>query len=287
MTASSSGAGKRWPRRRELAGLRAIVTGGSSGVGRGVALELARRGAFVLATARRGERLAELAAAPAGGAPIGHLAGDLCEPAFRQQLVATAAERFGGLDLVVAAAGAGAIGPFRRADPATFRKILELDLVAPAELVRTALPHLARGRDPAIVFVGSILGLHPLPLHGEYCAAKAALRSLAGSLRLELASAGIDVLLASLGPVASEFWGSLVAGERPGWSRGRPHSPAQAAAAILAGLERRRAEIVPGWQARGYAWLARWLPGLIDRFAARHLEAVAAAPPPAERGNEA
>lgn len=46
--------------------------------------------------------------------------------------------------------------------------------------------------------------------------------------------------------------------------------PEQAAAAILAGLERRAAEIVPGWQAKGYAFLARRLPGLIDRWAARH-----------------
>jgi short-subunit dehydrogenase len=287
MPASSSRAGRWWPRRRELAGLRAIVTGGSSGVGRAVALELARRGSLVLATARRSERLAELAAEPALAAPISYLAGDLCEPAFRRQLVATAAERFGGLDLVVAAAGAGAIGPFHGADPATLQKVLELDLVAPAELVRTALPHLIRGHDPAIVLVGSILGLHPLPLHGEYCAAKAALRSLACSLRLELAPAGIDVLLATLGPVASEFWEALVVGERPVWSRGRPLTPAQAATAILAGLERRRTEIVPGWRARGYAWLARWLPGLIDGFSARHVVALGARLPAAGRGNEA
>jgi len=287
MAAISSRTGCWWPPRRELKGRRAIVTGGSSGVGRAVALELARRGCLVLATGRRSERLAELAAQPALAAPISHLPGDLCEPAFRRELVAAAAERFGGIDLVVAAAGAGAIGPFRSADPATFQRILDLDLVAPAELVRTALPHLIDGRDPAIVFVSSILGLHPLPWHGEYCAAKAALRSLAGSLRLELASAGIDVLVATLGPVASEFWEALVTGERPAWSRGRPLAPARAAAAIVAGLERRRAEIVPGWQARGYAWLARWLPGLIDRFAARNLEAAAAVAPAARRGTGA
>jgi NAD(P)-dependent dehydrogenase (short-subunit alcohol dehydrogenase family) len=156
MAASTSWTGSWWPRRRELAGLRAIVTGGSSGVGRAVALELARRGSLVLATARRSERLAKLAAEPALAAPIRYLAGDLCEPAFRQALVTAAAERFGGLDLVVAAAGAGAIGPFRSADPATLERILALDLVAPAELVRTALPHLTRGRDPAIVLVGTI-----------------------------------------------------------------------------------------------------------------------------------
>lgn len=252
--------------------MRALVTGGSSGVGRAVAVALARAGARVLATARRQERLAELTTAAAGGDhdPIEHLAGDICDASFRRQLVATTAARLGGIDLVVAAAGSGAIGSFRSSGAETLAEILAVDLVAPVELVREALPHLGHGRDPAIVLVGSILGLHPLPLHGEYCAAKSGLRSLAGTLRLELALDGIDVLLATLGPVESEFWTALRRGRRPGWSRGRGMPPERAAAVILAGLERRRAEIVPGWQAKAYAFLARHLPGLIDRWAARN-----------------
>jgi short-subunit dehydrogenase len=255
--------------------MRAIVTGGSAGVGRAVAEALARAGCKVLATARRQERLEELAASLAHEPhePIEHLAGDLCEPAFRREVVAAALERLGGIDLVVAAAGSGAIGRFRDSDAATLASILAIDLVAPAELVREALPHLTAGRDPAIVLVGSILGLHPLPLHGEYCTAKSGLRALAGTLRAELAAEGLEVLLATLGPVESEFWTSLVRGERPAWSRGRGMRPEQAAAAIISGLERRRGEIVPGWQAKGYALLARWLPGLIDRWAARNWRA--------------
>lgn len=258
------------PPRRRLAGLRAVVTGGSSGVGRAVALDLARRGALVLATARRQERLAELAAESLGDEPLIHAAGDLCEAGFRRQLIDTAVARLGGIDIVVAAAGSGGIGRFDEVDPRLLARMLEVNLVAPAELIREALPSLAAGRDPAVVLVGSILGLHPLPLHAAYAAAKSGLRSLAGSLRLELAAEGIDVMLATLGPVESEFWTALVEGQRPGWSRGRGMSPERAAAAIVAGLTRRRAEILPGWQAKGYALLARYLPGLIDRWAARN-----------------
>ncbi len=247
------------------------MTGASSGVGRAVAIALARRGCHVLATARREERLATLVADAHAQAPMHSLAGDICDPGFREKLVDVAVNHFGGLDLMVAAAGAGAIGSFRDACPDTFARILDLDLVAPAELTRLSIPHLARGCDPAIVLVGSILSLHPLPLHGEYAAAKAALRSLAGSLRLELGGDGIDVMLATLGPAASEFWDSLVAGTRPTWSRGRPMSADDAAVAIINGLERRREEIVPGWRARAYAFAARFLPGLIDSAAARHL----------------
>lgn len=258
-------------RRRDLTGLRTVVTGGSSGVGRAVALELAGRGAAVLATARRLERLERLAAEAGGGTRVVVEAGDVCDPAFRSHLAAAARARLGGLDCLVAAAGGGAIGRFRDAAPQTLSRLLDLDLVAPLELVRCCLPQLALGRQPGIVLVGSILGLHPLPLHGEYCAAKAGLRAAAGALRLELAADGIDVMHVALGPVASEFWESLVAGSRPSWSRGRAMPADRAARAIVDGLVSRAAEVTPGWRALGYAWAARHAPGLIDMVARRWL----------------
>ncbi len=253
--------------RRNLVGSRVLVTGATSGVGRAIALELARRGARVLATGRRGERLAEVAEAAAGleGSPLLHAAGDITSPIFRRKLIHTAIEHFGGLDLVVAAAGSGAIGRFRDATADTLTEIMAVDFFAPAELVRESLPALLAGRDPAIVLVGSILGYHPLPLHAEYCAAKAALRSLAGTLRTELAADGIGVLLASLGPTESEFWNHLLTGSRPGWSRGRAMSAARTARIIVRAIVWRRREVLPGWRAKGFALLARLFPRLIDR----------------------
>lgn len=258
------------PHRRRLEGLRVLVTGASSGVGRSLAVEIAAGGGRVLATARRADRLAALATTSAPHV-IEVVAGDITDAMFRDGLPGEAARRLGGLDIVVAAAGAGAIGPFRDGSAATAARVWAVDLVAPAELVRSCLPLLGDSPDPGIVLVGSILGIHPLPWHGEYCAAKAAIRSLAATLRVELAPAGIDVLLASLGPTESEFWENLLAGSRPAWSRGRPLPATAAARAIIAGIERRRREVLPGWQARGYAWCARFLPGLIDRAVSRHL----------------
>jgi len=259
--------------RRRLAGLRALVTGASSGVGAAVVRCLAARGARVLATARRAERLATLAAETTAPVPILWEAGDVTDAGFRRGLVDSAASRLGGLDLVVAAAGCGAIGRFADAEPATLDRVMDLDFRAPVELVRLCMPLLRAGVDPAVVLVGSILGLHPLPLHAEYCAAKAALTSFAGSLRVELAADGIDVVLASLGPTESEFWSGLVAGARPSWSRGRQMPAAVAAEAIVKGMERRSFDVVPGWRARGYAIAARFAPGLIDAVTSRHLQA--------------
>ena len=258
------------PRLRTLTGCRALVTGGSSGLGRAIAVELARRGCHVLATARRPDRLAALARTATA---IQVVAGDLTAPDFRDRLPDIAADRLGGLDIVVAAAGTGAIGEFAAGAADTCPRILDIDFLAPAQLVRASLPLLRRSADPGIVLVGSILGLHPLPLHGAYCAAKAALRSLAGTLRIELARDRIDVLHVSLGPVESEFWENLLVGHRPSWSQGRPMPVDRAARATVDGLVRRRPEITPGWRAKGYAFAARFLPGLIDVIAARHWRA--------------
>ena len=257
----------RFRRRRSLAGLRVLLTGGSSGVGRSLAIELAQRGASVFTTARREPLLATLAA----GHRIAVLAGDITDDNFRPELVAAAMKTLGGLDVVIAAAGSGAIGRFAEADPATLRRVMEIDFFAPAELVRLALPALARGRDPAVVLVGSILGLHPIPLHADYCAAKAAVHSLSGTLRAELAPAGIDVLLATLGPTASEFWDSLLVGDRPTWSRGRQLDAVTTSRAIIAALERRRATVYPGWSAKGFALAARFCPRLIDQIIRRRM----------------
>lgn len=270
MTAIAAGTQRR---RRTLDGRVALVTGGSSGVGRAVALELAGRGVHVLATARRADRLAALAeeAAARGLVPIAHEAGDVTLPDVRRRLVDAAVERFGGLDILVAAAGSGAVGRFGDASPDTLRRIMDVDFLAPAELVRAALPPLRQSPDPAVVLVGSILGRHPLPMHAEYCAAKAALASLAGSLRLEFAADGIDVLLATLGPTQSEFWDSLVAGRRAAWSRGEALSAERTARIMVDALVRRRGEVLPGWRAVGFSWAARLVPGLIDRALARRI----------------
>ena len=194
------------------------------------------------------------------------LSGDITNSRFQEELVEKAKVAFGGIDLIVAAAGVGAVGPFSESSLDTMRSVFEIDFFAPVDLVYKSLPQLKKGRSPAVVLIGSILGVHPLPLHGGYAAAKAALHGFANAVRPELASLGIDVKVAILGPTESEFWDNLVAGERASWSQGRPLSAETTAAAIVAAMERGGSYVTPGWRAKTYVFLARFFPALIDLF---------------------
>src|SRR5688572_15533286 len=101
--------------RRTIAGLRAIVTGASSGIGRALVVELVGRGAKVVALARRSERLRQLAEELASPDRIRWQAGDVTRPKDRAAALELARSAFGGLDALVNNAGLGALGRFDQA----------------------------------------------------------------------------------------------------------------------------------------------------------------------------
>ena len=249
---------------RNIKGIRALVTGATSGIGKAIAQAIAQRGGNVLATARRSERLIELAASSDGR--IQWEAGDQTDATFREHLIASLNTRLGGLDLLVLAAGVGGIGRFETSPKESLESMLAIDLVAPAELARNAIATLRVGNRPGIVFIGSILGYQGVPLHAEYCAAKFALRGLANSIRLELQEDSIDVMLVSPGPTQSEFWNRLLHGSRPHWSRGLPMEASQVAEAVLRGLVKGQREVIPGFSNRWFVRASILFPRLLDRF---------------------
>ena len=253
--------------RRSLDDCRVLVTGASSGLGRELALALARRRAKVLVTGRREDLLQPLVdECRRLGADASCVAGDVSEPACRRDLIAAAHKRWGGLDVLVNNAGVSAHGRFADGDETTLRRILEVNFFAAVELTRLALPLLRAGRRPAILNIGSILGHRAAPLNSEYSASKAALRGWSEALRAELAREGVDVLQVSPGTIGTEFFDHLLAkrGNLP-WGRARCISPAAAAEQIVRALERGRREIFPNWRGRALVLANRLCPALVDR----------------------
>jgi len=165
--------------KRDLRSSRAIVTGASSGIGRAVALELARHGVGLVVTARREDRLRQLAADIVAAQPqatVEIVVGDITDPATRQRALGTAQSKFGGLDILVNNAGVGAMGLFVDAVPERVRRVMETNFFSLVEMTRLALPMLKQGVRPILVNVSSILGHRGVPYSSEYSASKFAVK---------------------------------------------------------------------------------------------------------------
>jgi 3-oxoacyl-[acyl-carrier protein] reductase len=142
-----------------LSGSRALVGGGSSGLGAGIATVLMSEGASVAIAARPGERL-EARAATLGAAAVGV---DLSTDDGPADAVAAAVGALGGLDLLVVNSGGPPGGTFRDLDEASWEAAIDGVLWAALRLVRSALPHLSVGRDPAILIILSSTVREPIP----------------------------------------------------------------------------------------------------------------------------
>jgi short-subunit dehydrogenase len=266
--------------RRRVEDLRVLLTGASSGIGRELALALARRGARLLLSARREDLLRSLVdeCAPLGGA-ADYVPGDVTDPAVRAALIARADELWQGLDVLINNAGVSAHGAFSASDEPTLRRIMEVNFFAATELTRLALPLLhttgqRAGASPppasAIVNIASILAHRGLPFNSEYAASKFALRGWSESLRAELAADGVDVLLVSPGSTDTEFFDHLVARRTAlPWRNAASIAPAAAAEQIVRALERGRREIFPNWRGRALVLANRFAPGIVDRVIKR------------------
>jgi short-subunit dehydrogenase len=257
---------------RTISGSRSLVTGASGGIGRAIALELARHGSQVVLLARREEQLKSVAKEiTASGGRAEWVVGDVSDPAARRAALDRARDRFGGLDILVNNAGIGALGRFDEADPARIRRLFEVNFFAAAELIREALPQLKQGARPIVVNIGSILGHFATPRSSEYCATKFALRGFTDALRAEFAAMGIDVLLVSPGTTESEFFEHVVEEtSAPRWAKQRGIPAEAVARASVRAIRRGRAEIIPNARGRLVCLLNRLWPGLLRRILARY-----------------
>ncbi|HTZ92180.1 MAG TPA: SDR family oxidoreductase [Streptosporangiaceae bacterium] len=186
---------------RGLAGLRAVITGGSSGIGAATARAFAARGSRVAIAGRNVAALQQVAAATNAVC----LPGDLREPGCARATIDAAVTSLGGLDLLVSNAGIGWAGAFASMTEDDIDLLLDVNLRAAAQLARAAIPHLQAGRG-RLVFVGSVAGLVGVPGEAWYSATKAGLSCLADALRAELRPAGIGVTLISPGVVDTAYF---------------------------------------------------------------------------------
>ena len=255
--------------RRQIAGMRTIVTGASSGIGRELARQLVAKRARVVAMARREERLRELENEFHQPNHFIWVAGDVTNREDRQRAIAACAEKFGGLDALVNNAGIGALGPFVAADAERLREVFEVNFFAPINFIRESLPQLHEGRQPIVVNVGSVLGHRAVPDKSEYCASKFALHGMTDALRLELGQDGIDTLLVSPSTTDSEFFDRAIGEPAGDWSRFGKMSPETVARKIIQAMAAGRREIILSSGGKLLVWIDRLCPPMADWFVGR------------------
>ena len=257
--------------KRKISGKSVLITGASSGIGWHLAIQLAAAGATVVLCARREDRLGELAEqirAEGGTAIV--VAGDVADEDCRQRLVARCEQDLGGLDILINNAGIGAMGRFDEATPERMRQIFEVNFFALAELIRISLPMLKRSNDPAIVNISSVLGHRGAPLKSEYCASKFAVHGFSDSIRAELATDGVEVLLVSPSTTDSEFFDASIEDQtNKDWKKRGAMSPEIVAAKTIRAIRKRRHEIILTFGGRILVWLDRLIPGLANRLMAK------------------
>jgi meso-butanediol dehydrogenase/(S,S)-butanediol dehydrogenase/diacetyl reductase len=184
-----------------LEGRVALVTGGGPGIGAAVARRFARAGASVVVTGRRPGPIGAVAREVGGVA----VQGDVRDDRHLREAVATAVERFGGLDVVVANAGTSGGGDVGALDDREWARVLDTNLTGVMRTARAALPALLDRGGGSIVVVSSVAGLLAGPASAAYDTSKAGLLGLVRSMALDLGPRGVRVNAVCPGWVRSEM----------------------------------------------------------------------------------
>jgi NAD(P)-dependent dehydrogenase (short-subunit alcohol dehydrogenase family) len=184
-----------------LSGRRIFITGAGSGIGAVTAGAAVAAGARVAILDRDGAAAEAMARSLGGGKALA-IQGDVTDAAAVARALASMAESWGGIDDLVNNAGTWDHDPLLELTPERWRRVIEVNLMAPIEISRAAVPRMARGG--AIVNVSSVMGQIAAPGRGPYCVSKAALISLTKMQAVEWASLGIRVNAIAPGYIMNE-----------------------------------------------------------------------------------
>ncbi len=231
-----------------------LITGGALGIGAATAEALVAKGAKVVLVDVDQPPLDDLVTRLGAGNAVGVVA-DVTDLPSLERAVATGTEQFGGIDVAVANAGIASYGSVLGVDPATFKRVIDVNVTGVFNTVRAALPSVIE-RKGYVLVVSSLAAFAAAPGMAAYDASKAASEHFANSLRLEVHHQGVAVGSAHMSwidtPLVRESRADLTAFSQmieslPG-PLSKTTSVEECVTAFVSGIEKRKRHIyVPGW----------------------------------------
>jgi NAD(P)-dependent dehydrogenase (short-subunit alcohol dehydrogenase family) len=196
-----------------LAGRRALVTGGSKGLGRAIAAELLGEGAAVFICARHADELeataAELRGVGPGSAAVTAMACDVTDPVQVSAMTEAAVAALGGIDILVNNAGGARPGRFATLTDTDWHEDIEVKLFSQIRCIRAALPELRRSPAPRVININALYARYPDPAFLASSVNRASCLSLSKALSIELGAESILVNSVNIGFVETPQWENI------------------------------------------------------------------------------
>jgi len=251
---------------REVEGKVAFITGGSSGIGRGIAIAFARAGMQVVISGRRREHIDEsLAQFAELGLDVAAVELDVTDADSVSRAVTVAAKDLGPIDVVVNNAAVPKRRDVRKLTPDEVETVMAINYFAPVRITLALLPRMLERGDARIINICSIGGRIPVPHLSAYCASKFALCGWSEAMAIDLAKTNVRVVLINPGAVDTDIW------DRPGSDApvydGPKVAPEEVAPGIVAAIDATNTEsqafehYIPDMKA-----VVEWKTSNIDEF---------------------
>lgn len=249
----------------------AVVTGASSGIGRALAYEFARRGCRVVLAARSEDKLQSVVndIKAAGGDALA-VETDVTRPEDCKRLVERTVERFGGLDILVCNAGISMRALFDDVDLSVLHRLMDVNFWGTVYCTKYALPYLQSSHG-SLVGVSSVAGLHGLPGRTGYSASKYAMTGFLETVRIENLKKGLHVMIACPGFTASNVrFAALTAdGSAQGQTPRKEEkmmSAEEVARRIANGIAQRKRLLLMEFEGRATHFIKKFSVGFLDRM---------------------